>query len=133
MLLPPAFQDKTEFLPLGKATKKPEPAKADPVAAFERVRHDTDGPAPWDHIANRRAWAELNVEYDAEMAKARARLVEPAALKAGDVVTMACFPGKTYTIAELAETGSGAGSFRVTRDGLDANPARKLDWPKLDT
>lgn len=43
MLLPPSMQDKTEFMPLGRAIKKPEPVKADPVRDFEKHNHDIPG------------------------------------------------------------------------------------------
>ena len=43
MLLPPSMQDKTEFMPLGKAIQKPEPVKADPVREFEKHNHDIPG------------------------------------------------------------------------------------------
>ena len=43
MLLPPSMQDKTEFMPLGKAIQKPEPVKADPVRDFEKHNHDIPG------------------------------------------------------------------------------------------
>ena len=42
-LLPPSMQDKTEFMPLGKAIQKPEPVKADPVREFEKHNHDIPG------------------------------------------------------------------------------------------
>ena len=42
-LLPPSMQDKTEFMPLGKAIPKPEPVKADPVRDFEKHNHDIPG------------------------------------------------------------------------------------------
>ena len=42
-LLPPSMQDKTEFMPLGKAIQKPEPVKADPVRDFEKHNHDIPG------------------------------------------------------------------------------------------
>ncbi len=45
-LLPPALQDKTGFQPLGKAIKKPEPKKPDPIREFEKQNHDIPVPFP---------------------------------------------------------------------------------------
>ena len=71
-LLPPSMQDKTEFMPLGKAIQKPEPVKADPVREFEKHNHDIPGaklPRVTPEMASRALRSLCVGEWTAEQKK----------------------------------------------------------------
>ena len=70
------MQDKTEFMPLGKAIQKPEPVKADPVREFEKHNHDIPGaklPRVTPEMASRALRSLLKEEYEREQAKIAAQ------------------------------------------------------------
>lgn len=75
------MQDKTEFMPLGKAIPKPVPVKADPVRDFEKHNHDIPGAPKLPRVTPEmaaRALRSLCVDglkeaYDREQAKIAAQ------------------------------------------------------------
>ena len=71
MLLPPSMQDKTEFMPLGKAIQKPEPVKADPVREFEKHNHDIPGAPKLPRVTPEMASRALRSLYPSELKKPR--------------------------------------------------------------